>query len=88
MLNTLLKVLGRTPAGLGGTSSPPKGKIDIILTSEGVRSSALDMFYFKESTFDFLMEKISKTIFVEKIDRFLEIEQTILFSYWKIDFLK
>ena len=38
-----------------------------------VRSSALDMFHFKESTFDFLMKKISKTIFVEKINRFLEV---------------
>ena len=63
--------------------------------SEGVRSSALDMFYFKESTFDFLMKKISKTIFGEKIRSIFEekhlvdfFSNKLFFSYWKIDFLK
>ena len=49
-------------------------------SSGGVRSSALDMFHFKESTFDFLRKKISETIFVEKsFGRFFFFEETIFF---------
>ena len=55
--------------------------------SEGVRSSALDMFYFRESTFDFLMKKISKTIFVEKNRSILFFEETIFFPIGKSIFL-